>query len=124
MTKVLRKRVNFGKVPHFLEIPNLIEIQRNSYDMFLQRDQSPDKREEAGLQSAFLSVFPIVDYNETSSIEFSGYNVGTPKFDVRDCLQKGLTYAAPLKIKVKLNLWEVETKRKNALRKAEKKLYK
>ena len=116
MTKVLRKRVNFGKVPHFLEIPNLIEIQRNSYDMFLQRDQSPDKREEAGLQSAFLSVFPIVDYNETSSIEFSGYNVGTPKFDVRDCLQKGLTYAAPLKIKVKLNLWEVETKENKRLK--------
>ena len=110
MTKVLRKRVNFGKVPHFLEIPNLIEIQRNSFDMFLQREQSPEKREEAGLQAAFLSVFPIVDYNETSSIEFSGYNVGEPKFDVRDCLQKGLTYAAPLKIRVKLNLWEVETK--------------
>jgi len=110
MTKVLRKRVNFGKVPHFLEIPNLIEIQRNSYDMFLQREQSPDKREEAGLQAAFLSVFPIVDYNETSSIEFSGYNVGEPKFEVRDCLQKGITYAAPLKIRVKLNLWEVETK--------------
>jgi DNA-directed RNA polymerase subunit beta len=61
-------------------------------------------------------VFPIVDYNETSSIEFSGYNVGTPKFDVRDCLQKGLTYAAPLKIKVKLNLWEVETKENKRLK--------
>jgi DNA-directed RNA polymerase beta subunit len=106
MARVLRKRENFGKVPQFLEIPNLIEIQRKSYEKFLQKDASPDKREESGLQAAFLSVFPIVDYNETASIEFLGYTFSDPKFDIRDCLQKGITFAAPLKIKVKLNLWE------------------
>lgn len=110
MARVLRKRQNFGKVPPILEIPNLIEIQKRSYEKFLQRDIPVDKREESGLQAAFSSVFPILDYNETASIEFLGYALGEPKFDIRDCLQKGITYAAPLKIKVKLNLWELELK--------------
>ncbi len=110
MTRVLRKRLDFGKVPQFLEVPNLVEIQKGSFEKFLQRDVPMDKREETGLQAAFLSVFPILDYNETASIEFWGYMLGEPKFDVRDFLQKGTTYAAPLKIKVKLNLWEFEPK--------------
>ena len=110
MTRVLIKRQNFGKVPQFLETPNLIEIQKMSYEKFLQKDIPIDKREESGLQSAFLSVFPILDYNETASIDFLGYMVGEPKFGVRDCLMKGITYAAPLKIRVKLNLWEFEPK--------------
>lgn len=116
MARVLRKRVNFGKVSTFLDVPNLIEIQTKSYDKFLQRDVPIEKREETGLQAAFLSVFPIVDYNETASIEFLGYTVGEPKLSVRDCLQKGLTYAASLKIKVKLNLWELEQKGEKKLR--------
>jgi DNA-directed RNA polymerase subunit beta len=110
MTRVLRERLDFGKVPKFLEVPNLVEIQKGSFEKFLQRDVPIDKREETGLQAAFLSVFPILDYNETASIEFLGYMLGEPKFEVRDFLQKGTTYAAPLKIKVKLNLWEFEPK--------------
>jgi DNA-directed RNA polymerase beta subunit len=110
MTRVLRKRLNFGKVPPILDIPNLIEIQRRSYEAFLQKDVLANKRGETGLQAAFLSVFPITDYNETASIEFLGYIIGEPKFTIRDCLQKSITYAAPLKIKVKLNLWETEQK--------------
>jgi len=116
MTRVLRKRQNFGKVPQFLEIPNLIEIQKRSHDKFLQKDVPVDKRDESGLQAAFLSVFPIIDYNETASIEFLGYTIGEPKFSVRDCLQKGITHAAPLKIKVKLNLWELEPKGSKSLK--------
>ncbi|HMK49159.1 MAG TPA: DNA-directed RNA polymerase subunit beta [Thermodesulfovibrionales bacterium] len=116
MSRVLRKRLNFGKVPHILDIPNLIEIQKKSYEKFLQKDFAADKREETGLQAAFLSVFPIIDYNETASIEFLGYAMGEPKFGIRDCLQKGLTFAAPLKIKVKLNLWEFEQKGNKSLK--------
>lgn len=108
MAMVLRERVNFGKVPPVLEVPDLIEIQKRSFEKFLQKDVPMDQREDAGLQAAFLSVFPITDYNETASIEFLGYSFGMPKFGVRDCLQKGITYAAPLKIKVRLNLWEEE----------------
>lgn len=110
MTRVLRKRQEFGKVPQFLEVPNLIEIQQRSYEKFLQKGLLAEKREDSGLQSAFLSVFPILDYNQTASIEFIGYTIGEPKFSIRDCLQKGVTYAIPLKIKVKLNLWEYEPK--------------
>jgi DNA-directed RNA polymerase beta subunit len=110
MARVLRERLNFGKVSPILDVPNLIEIQKRSYEQFLQKDISIDKKEEIGLQSAFLSVFPIMDYNETASIEFLGYTVGEPKLSVRDCLQKGITYAAALKIKVKLNLWELDQK--------------
>ncbi|MFH0933472.1 MAG: DNA-directed RNA polymerase subunit beta [Nitrospirota bacterium] len=116
MARVLRERLRFGKVPLFLEVPNLVEIQERSYEKFLQRDVPMDKREEMGLQAAFLSVFPIMDYNETASIEFLGYVVSEPKFSVRDCLQKGITHAAALKIKVKLNFWEVEQKGEKRLR--------
>lgn len=108
MARALRERLNFGKVPLFLEVPNLIEIQRRSYEKFLQKEVPMDKREEIGLQAAFKGVFPIVDYNESASLELIGYMVGEPKFSIRDSLQKGITYAAPLKIRVKLNLWEVE----------------
>ena len=116
MSRILKKRLNFGKVTPILEIPNLIEIHKRSYEKFLQKDIPIDMREETGLQAAFLSVFPIPDYNETASIELLGYLIGEPKFGVRDCLQKGITYAAPLKIRVKLNLWEFESKGTKRLR--------
>jgi len=106
MAKRMRIRKNFGKVPFTFPIPDLIEIQKKSFDRFLQKDVPPDKREEVGLQAAFKTVFPIVDYNETSSIEFIEYTIGKPNYEVRECLEKGVTYAAPLKIKVRLNLWE------------------
>jgi DNA-directed RNA polymerase beta subunit len=116
MARVLRQRLDFGKVPQFLEVPNLIEIQKRSFDKFLQRDIPIVKREESGLQSAFLSVFPITDYNETAEIEFIGYTVGEPKYTVRECLQKGTTFAAPIKISVKLNLFEVDSNEKKKLK--------
>jgi DNA-directed RNA polymerase subunit beta len=106
MAKRIRVRRNFGKIPEILPIPDLIEIQKRSFEQFLQKDIPPDQREDRGLQAAFNSVFPIVDYNETASIEFIEYIIGNPKYDVMECLQKGITYAAPLKIRVKLNLWE------------------
>ncbi len=106
MARVLRERKNFGKIPSILEIPDLIEIQKRSYERFLQKDVPYDKREDMGLQSAFNSVFPITDYNEMSKIELLGYTISEPKYTVRECLQKGITYSAPLKIKVRLDLWE------------------
>jgi DNA-directed RNA polymerase subunit beta len=109
MAKALRERVNFGKVATILEVPNLIEIQLRSLESFLQMSVKPEKRMDVGLQAAFKSVFPIVDYNETASIEFINYTVGNPKFDTAECLQKGVTHAAPLKVRVKLNLWEKQT---------------
>ncbi len=105
MAKDLMVRKNFGRIPEILPVPNLIEIQRRSFKRFLQKDVLPQKREDTGLQAAFNSVFPVVDYNETASIEFVEYILGEPKYDVKESLQKGINYSAPLKIKVKLNLW-------------------
>jgi DNA-directed RNA polymerase beta subunit len=116
MARVLRKRQDFGKVPQFLEVPNLIEIQKRSFDKFLQQEVPVAKRQDTGLQSAFLSVFPITDYNETAEIEFLGYDVSEPKYSVRECLQKGTTYAAPIKIHVKLNQFETDPDGKKKLK--------
>jgi DNA-directed RNA polymerase subunit beta len=106
MAKALRVRKNFGRVGEILPVPNLIEIQKRSFERFLQKDIATRKRDDTGLQAAFNSVFPVVDYNETASIEFIEYILGEHKYDVKECLQKGINYAAPLKIKVKLNLWD------------------
>jgi len=106
MAEGLRVRKNFGKTPSILAIPNLIEIQKRSFERFLQDKLPAEKRGENGLQGAFKSVFPIVDYNDIASIEFIEYVIGNPKYNMRECLDKGINYAAPLKIRVKLNLRE------------------
>jgi DNA-directed RNA polymerase subunit beta len=106
MAEGLRVRKNFGKIPEILAIPNLIEIQKRSFERFLQEKIPTHQREDSGLQGAFSSVFPILDYNETASIEFIEYIIANPKYAIRECLDKGINYAAPLKVRVKLNLWE------------------
>ncbi|HEX8949093.1 MAG TPA: DNA-directed RNA polymerase subunit beta, partial [Dissulfurispiraceae bacterium] len=116
MAKLLRERVNFGKVPLVLDVPYLVEFQRRSFDRFLQKDTAPEKRIDEGLHSAFNSVFPITDYNDTASIEFIAYSLGEPKMTPRESIMKGLTYAAPLKIKVKLNVWERDERGKKILK--------
>ena len=108
MAEGLRVRKDFGKTKQVLAIPNLIEIQKRSFERFLQENVPAHKREDVGLQAAFESVFPIVDYNETASIEFVEYIVNKSKYELRECLDKGVNYAVPLKIRVKLNLWEKE----------------
>jgi DNA-directed RNA polymerase subunit beta len=123
MARILRERLNFGKVTSFMEVPNLIDIQKNSYEQFLQKDVPPDKRQDVGLQAAILSIFPITDYNETAAFEFLGYVMKEPKFNVRECLQKGITYSAPLKIKVRLNIYEVEGKNKRLKESREQEVY-
>ncbi len=116
MAKDLIMRKNFGRIPEILPVPNLIEIQKRSFDRFLQKDVLSQKREETGLQAAFNSVFPLVDYNETASIEFVEYKLGEPKYDMKESLQKGINYSAPLKIKVKLNLWVKNESGKKSLK--------
>ena len=123
MATILRERLNFGKVTSFMEVPNLIDIQKNSYEQFLQKDVPPDERQDVGLQAAILSIFPITDYNETAAFEFLGYVMKEPKFNVRECLQKGITYSAPLKIKVRLNIYEVEGKNKRLKESREQEVY-
>jgi DNA-directed RNA polymerase subunit beta len=104
----LRFRRHFGRIKRIIDIPNLIDIQKRSYDEFLQAEAPPEGRKELGLQGVFKSVFPIKDFNETASLEFVGYSLGTPKYDVEECHQRGMTYAAPLKVTIQLVIWDVD----------------
>jgi len=106
----LRERLDFSKIGTQIDIPNLIEIQKRSYDRFLQKDVPAEQREDIGLQAAFTSVFPIADYNDSAMIEFIDYSIGSPKYDVLECLERGMTFAAPLKIRVRLVVWDKEAK--------------
>jgi DNA-directed RNA polymerase subunit beta len=101
-----RIRKSFAKIPSILEIPNLIDIQKQSFERFLQTHVEPEKRENAGLQAVFNSVFPISDFNDTASLEFVGYTLEEPKYDVQECLQRGMTYAAPFKVTIRLLAWD------------------
>ncbi len=101
-----RMRHSFGKIEHILEIPNLIDIQKRSYDKFLQTDVPRDERENTGLQGVFNSVFPIRDFNGTSELVFSGYTLERPKYDVDECRQRGMTYAAPIKVTIQLIIYD------------------
>ncbi len=101
-------RKNFGRIRRILDIPNLIDIQTDSYRKFLQEDVAPEKRGNYGLQAAFKSVFPIADFSGKCSLEFVSYKIGSPHYDVPECIQKGMTYAAPLKIVVRLIVYDME----------------
>jgi DNA-directed RNA polymerase subunit beta len=102
-----RIRKKFSKIAKVVDIPNLIDIQNRSFERFLQSDVDPQKRENIGLQAVFNSVFPIKDFNETASLEFVNYMLEKPKYDVQECLQRGMTYAAPIKVTVRLIVWDV-----------------
>jgi DNA-directed RNA polymerase subunit beta len=104
----LRFRRSFGRIKRIIDLPYLIEIQKNSYELFLQKDSSSAQRGNIGLQEVFKSVFPIKDFNETASLEFVSYSLGEPKYDVDECHQRGMTFAAPLKVTVQLVLWDVD----------------
>jgi len=101
-------RKNFGRIRRILDIPNLIDIQTDSYKKFLQEGIDPDKRGNYGLQGAFHSVFPISDFSGKCSLEFVSYKIGGVRYDQQECVQKGMTYAAPLKIVVRLVVFDTE----------------
>src|SRR5881396_2982086 len=104
----LRFRRSFGRIKKIIDLPYLIEIQKNSYELFLQKDVPAAQRQNLGLQEVFKSVFPIKDFNETASLEFVSYSLGEAKYDVEECHQRGMTYAAPLKVTIQLVLWDVD----------------
>jgi len=101
-TEKKRIRKNFGKQPSILEVPYLLAIQLDSYRSFLQSDKPEEARDDVGLHAAFKSVFPIASYSGNASLEYVSYRLGEPVFDVKECQLRGLTYAAPLRVKVRL----------------------
>ena len=102
--KCIRK--DFGKRPRVLQEPYLLATQLDSYRSFLQADARPDGRNNTGLESAFTSVFPITSYSGNAALEYVSYTLGTPVFDVKECQLRGVTYAAPLRVKVRLIIYD------------------
>ena len=111
-TEKKRIRKNFGKLPALMDVPYLLAIQVDSYRSFLQDGKLPKQREDLGLQAAFKSVFPIVSYSGNAALEFVEYHLGTPMFDVRECVLRGVTYAAPLRVKIRLMIYDKESSAK------------
>ncbi|HEV2558253.1 MAG TPA: DNA-directed RNA polymerase subunit beta, partial [Microvirga sp.] len=109
-TLIGRKRIRkfFGKIQEVAEMPNLIEVQKASYDQFLMVDEPQGGRLEEGLQAVFKSVFPISDFSNTALLEFVKYTFEAPKYDVDECRQRGMTFAAPLKVTLRLIVFDVD----------------
>jgi DNA-directed RNA polymerase subunit beta len=103
-----RIRKTFGHIAEVAALPNLIEVQKQSYDQFLQMDVPHAQRTDTGLEAVFRSVFPISDFSENSRLEYVQYEFEGPKFDVDECRQRGMTFAAPLKVKLRLIVFEVD----------------
>jgi DNA-directed RNA polymerase subunit beta len=107
-TEKKRIRKNFGKLPTLMDVPHLLGIQVDSYRAFLQDGKKAKQREDVGLQAAFRSVFPIQSYSGNAALEFVEYRLSPPPFDVRECILRGLTYAAPLRVKIRLVIYDRE----------------
>ncbi|MFB3073855.1 MAG: DNA-directed RNA polymerase subunit beta, partial [Candidatus Methylomirabilales bacterium] len=105
-TKGVEERTSFAKFPEIIAIPNLIDIQRRSFLQFLQMEEPSERRDETGLQGVFRSVFPISDYDDSASLEFVKYDFGEPKYTPEECREKGMTFSVPLKVTLRLVVWE------------------
>jgi DNA-directed RNA polymerase subunit beta len=105
-----RKRIrkSFGRITEVASMPNLIEVQRRSYESFLQMHVSATERARAGLQEVFKSVFPIKDFGERAVLDFVSYDLEEPKYDVEECQQRGMTFAAPLRVTLRLSVFDVD----------------
>ena len=107
-TKRYRLRKSFGRIQAALDMPNLIGVQKSSYDEFLQRETPHVQRKEEGLQAVFNSVFPIRDSAGRAELQFLGYELEEPKYDIEECRQRGETYAAPLKVKLQMMFYDLD----------------
>ncbi len=111
-TEKKRIRKDFGKLPQVMDVPYLLAIQLDSYYDFLQQDRAPDERLETGLHAAFKSVFPIESFSGNAALEYVSYRFGTPAFDVKECQLRGVTYSAPLRVKVRLIIYDRDSSNK------------
>ncbi|MCC5881802.1 MAG: DNA-directed RNA polymerase subunit beta [Halomonas sp.] len=111
-TEKKRIRKDFGKLPQVMDVPYLLAIQLDSYYDFLQQDRAPEERLETGLHAAFKSVFPIESFSGNAALEYVSYRFGTPAFDVKECQLRGVTYSAPLRVKVRLIIYDRDSSNK------------
>src|SRR5260370_24130966 len=96
-----RIRKSFGRIPEAVQMPNLIEVQRSSYEQFLQRETRSSERRIEGIEAVFRSGFPIKDFNERATLEYVSYEFQDPKYDVEERIQRDLTYAAPPQVQLR-----------------------
>ena len=115
-TEKKRIRKDFGQLPAGMEIPYLLAIQVESYAKFLQRGVRPSRLKEHGIHGAFRSVFPISSYSGTAALDYTDYKLGEPPFDVRECVLRGFTYAAPLRVKMRLIIYDRESPGKKSIK--------
>ena len=101
-----RERLSYGKIPEIMDLPDLIAVQKSSYEEFLQRSVPPAERKDKGLQAVFNEIFPIPDFSETNELQFVSYSLGDPKYDINECQSRGFSYALPVKVRVRLVLRE------------------
>jgi DNA-directed RNA polymerase subunit beta len=111
-TEKKRIRKDFGKLPHVMDVPYLLAIQLDSYKKFTQEDTPLEERLESGLHAAFKSVMPIASYSGSAALEYVSYTLGKAVFDVKECVLRGATYAAPLRVKVRLIIYDKESSNK------------
>ena len=111
-TEKKRIRKDFGKRPPILDVPYLLAMQIESYRGYLQSDLAEKDRKETGLEGAFRSVFPIISYSTHVHLEYVSYKLGKPVFDVKECQLRGMTYAAPLRVVLRLVIYDKESKKR------------
>ena len=111
-TEKKRIRKDFSKLPDVMDVPYLLAIQLDSYREFLQAGATKDQFRDVGLHAAFKSVFPIISYSGNAALEYVGYRLGEPAFDVKECVLRGVTYAVPLRVKVRLIIFDKESSNK------------
>ena len=111
-TEKKRIRKDFGKLPTVMDVPFLLAIQIDSYRKFLQLVQQ-EGSDDIGLNAAFRSVFPIVSYSGNAALEYVSYRLGTPTFDEKECMSRGVTFAAPLRVKVRLIIYDKDSSNKS-----------
>jgi DNA-directed RNA polymerase subunit beta len=122
-TEKKRIRKDFGKRSSILDVPYLLAIQVNSYRKYLQEGTNPEDRKERGIHAAFKSVFPIVSYSGSAALEYISYRLGEPVFDVKECQSRGLTFAAPLRVQVRLVIYDKEGSKKTVKEVREQEVY-
>src|SRR5690606_383451 len=98
--------VNFTKLKSAMDMPNMLDVQLRAFETLLQTDAAAQEREDVGLERVFKEIFPITDVNEKLSLEYVSYTLGEPKYSVEECIEREMTYAAPLKATLRLVVWE------------------
>lgn len=103
-----RVRRNYGRIQEVINMPNLIQVQKQSYDLFLNSGSEKEHQDDEGLRGVFQSVFPIIDFNDTAELDFVGYELEPPKYDIDECQKRDITYAAPLKVRFRLSVFDID----------------